>query len=45
MDILKLFDKLIDDEELKGIPAETIFLVAYEMLAIIASGECFYTNE
>lgn len=45
MDVVKLFDMLFDDEELRGIPAESIFLVAYEMLDIIASGECFFDND
>lgn len=42
MDILKLFDLLFDSEELRDIPEEAIFRVAYELLTIIASGECFY---
>ena len=42
MDIVKLCDKLFDDEELKDIPIEHIFRVAYEVLVIIAEGECFY---
>ena len=42
MDILKLFDMLFDSEELHDIPEEIIFRVAYEVLALIASGKCFY---
>ena len=42
MDTVKLFDLLFDSEELKDIPQEYIFRVAYEFLVIIASGECFY---
>ena len=42
MDILKLFDLLLDSEELRDIPMETIFRVAYEVLILISSGECFY---
>lgn len=45
MDVVKLFDMLFDDEELRGIPAEHIFLVAYEMLEIIGSGVCFFDND
>jgi len=45
MDVVKLFDMLFDDEELRGIPAEHIYLVAYEMLEIIGSGVCFFDNE
>ena len=42
MDIVKLCDQLFDDEELKDIPIEYIFRVAYEVLVIIAEGDCFY---
>ena len=42
MDILKLFDLLLDNEELKDIPMESIFRVAYEVLVLISSGDCFY---
>ena len=41
MDTVKLFDMLFEDEELKDIPKEHIFLVAYELLILISSGECF----
>ena len=43
MDIVKLCDKLFEDEELKGIPLEYIFRVAYEVLVLIAEGDCFYS--
>ena len=42
MDTVKLFDKLFDDEELRDIPLEYIFRVAYEVIILIASGECFF---
>ena len=42
MDVVKLCDKLFDDEELQDIPIEYIFRVAYAVLVIIAEGECFY---
>jgi len=42
MDVLELCDKLFDDDELKDIPIEYIFRVAYKVLVIIAEGECFY---
>ena len=42
MDVVKLFDKLFEDEELRGIPLEYVFRVAYEVIILIASGECFY---
>ena len=41
MDVVKLFDKLFEDEELRGIPLEYVFRVAYEVIILIASGECF----
>ena len=42
MDILELCDRLFEDEELRDIPLEMIFRVAYAVLTIIAEGECFY---
>lgn len=45
MDTEKLFDLLFDNEDLKDIPKEYIFRVAYEFLVILESGECFYKTE
>ena len=42
MDIVKLCDKLFEDDDLKDIPMEFIFRVAYAVLVIIAEGDCFY---
>lgn len=42
MDIVKLCDRLFDDEDLQDIPMEYIFRVAYAVLVIIAEGNCFY---
>ena len=42
MDILKLTDRLFEDEDLQDIPLEYIFRVAYAVLVLIAEGECFY---
>ena len=42
MDILKLCDRLFDDEDLADIPMEYIFRVAYTVLVLIAEGDCFY---
>ena len=42
MDIVKLCDKLFDDEELRDLPVEHIFRVAYAVLLLIAEGDCFY---
>ena len=42
MDIVKLCDRLFEDEDLGDIPMEYIFRVAYAILVIIAEGEVFY---
>ena len=42
MDTVKLFDLLFEDEDLKDIPLDVIFRVAYAMLTIIAEGGVFY---
>ena len=42
MDILKLCDRLFEDEDLQDIPLEYIFRVVYSVLVIMAEGECFY---
>ena len=45
MDVLKLCDKLFEDDDLKDIPLEMIFRVAYAVVSIIAEGECFYKDD
>ena len=45
MDLMKLCDKLFEDEDLKDISLENIFRVAYAVLPIIASGESFYKDD
>ena len=42
MDVVKLFDLLLDDEELQDVPQEHIFRVAYEVISIMSTGEVFY---
>ena len=42
MDVVKLFDLLLDSEELKDIPQEIIFRVACELITIMSTGKCFY---
>ena len=42
MDLLELCDRLFEDEDLRDIPLEYIFRVAYTVLVIIAEGKCFY---
>ena len=45
MDVLKLSDKLFEDEALHDIPFEIVFKVAFEVVAIITEGECFYKDD
>lgn len=42
MDVLKLCDRLFEDEDLADIPLEYIFRVVYAVLVIIAEGNVFY---
>jgi hypothetical protein len=42
MDIVKLCDKIFEDEDLADIPIDYVFRVAYAVLALIAEGDCFY---
>lgn len=42
MDIVKLCDRLFEDEDLQDIPLEYVFRVAYAVLVIIAEGDVFY---
>jgi hypothetical protein len=42
MDVLKLCDKLFEDEDLRDIPIDYIFRVAYSILVIMAEGDVFY---
>ena len=45
MDVLKLYDKLLEEKSLKDIPLEYILRVTIEVLCIISSGECFYKDD
>lgn len=45
MDILKLFEKVIQSEEVSTIPLADIFTVICAVVDAISSGECFYENE
>ena len=42
MDILKLCDKIFEDEDLQDIPIDYVFRGAYAVLVLIAEGDCFY---
>lgn len=45
MDIKKLYEKVIQSEEVHGIPLLHILAVLNTVMDIIGSGECFYENE
>ena len=45
MDTLILFDRLMENEDLRDIPMDMIFRVVCEVVALISSGECFFKNE
>lgn len=45
MDIKKLFEKVMSNEEMKGIPLIYVYLVFNAVIDAINSGECFYINE
>ena len=45
MDILKLFDKLSEDEDLKDIPSDYLFRVVCAVFALIANGKFFYKDD
>lgn len=45
MDILRLFEKVIEDDEVKGIPLIHIFTVVCAVVDAISTGDCFYSND
>lgn len=45
MDIEKLFKKVLDNDEIKGIPIIFVFSVIMCVFEAIESGECFYKTE
>ena len=45
MDIKKLYEKVIQSEEVHDIPMIHILKVLNVVLEVIGEGECFYTNE
>ena len=44
MNMEKFLDKLIQDETLEDIPVSYLLRVAFSVLAIINSGECFFKD-
>ena len=45
MDLKKLYEKVIQSEEVHGIPLIHILAVLNCVMEIIGNGECFYENE
>ena len=45
MDIKVLFKKVIENEEVKGIPLEYVIIILGVVIDAIGSGECFYDTE
>ena len=45
MDIKKLYEKVINSEDLQGIPIIHILRVFNAILDAISDGDCFYKNE
>lgn len=45
MDIKKLCKKIMNSDEIKGIPLVYVFVVMTCVLDAISSGECFYSTE
>lgn len=45
MDILKLFEMVMDCDEVKDIPVIYVYTIVTCVIEIIGSGECFYPVE
>ena len=45
MDIVKLYEKVIQDEDLHDIPLLHILAVLISVVEAIGDGDCFYENE
>lgn len=45
MDIVKLCEKVLQDEEVKDIPILYVYTVVYSVINAISSGECFIQTE
>ena len=45
MDIKKLYEKVIQSEEVHGIPLIHILTVLNAVIDAISDGDCFYENE
>lgn len=45
MDIVKLCEKVLEDEEIRNIPLVYVYAVVYSVINAISSGECFIDTE
>ncbi len=45
MDILKLFNKVLEDKSVQEIPLLYVLLVINSVIEAINTGECFYPTE
>ena len=45
MNVLSLFEKVIEDEEVKDIPLMYVFRIVCSVVDAIGTGECFYNND
>jgi hypothetical protein len=45
MDIVKLCEKVLQDEDVKDIPILYVYTIVYSVINAISSGECFYKTE
>ena len=45
MNILKLFEKVLQSEDVQGVPILYICIVFNCVIEAIQTGECFYINE
>ena len=45
MDLQKLCDKVLENEDVQGIPLIFVFAVMNSVIEAISSGECFLSSE
>ena len=45
MDIVKLCEKVLEDEDVKDIPVIYVYAVVYSVINAIGTGECFMETE
>ena len=45
MDVIKLFEKVLEDEEVQGIPLLYVLTVVCSVVDAIGTGECFYNTD